>query len=308
MTVGPKILIVDDDPSFVQAYRAILQDEGYTAESATTRDEALARLDAGDWTVVLLDQRLRGADGPNSGLDLLEEVSRRSPGTKSIVITAYAEKGAIERAFAQGAFDYLEKTEVLDSLLRVKLRSAWEIVRARDAAALARGQLDAELQATWSAAVSEADMNRKGALLEDTMDTLFRTMPGFVVAQKRRRNEIEEIDLIVRNESTDPFWSHEGPYILVECKNWVAKVGRSEIDAFRAKMQRRRQRCRLGIFVALGGFTEPFLTVATAVASESPELILPVDRACLAAWIGSSDRVEFLKTLHTEVTTAVDNR
>ncbi len=306
MTVGPKILIVDDDPSFVQAYRAILQEEGYSAESATTRGEALARLDAGDWTVVLIDQRLRGADGPDSGLDLLDEVSRRSPGTKSIVITAYAESGAIERAFAMGAFDYLEKTEVLDALLRIKLRSAWDSVRARDASALARGQLDTQLLDTWHAAATEPDRNRKGALLEEAMDTLFRTMPGFVVADKRRRNEIEELDLIVRNESTDPFWSHEGPYILVECKNWFSRVGRSEIDTFRAKMQRRRGRCRLGIFVALGGFTEPFLTVANAVASESQDLILPVDRARIEAWIGASDRVEFLKKLHTEVTTAVD--
>lgn len=308
MTVGPKILIVDDDPSFVRVYRAILQEEGYTAESATTRAEALALLDAGDWTVVLLDQRLRGADGPNSGLDLLDEVSRRSPGAKTIVITAYAESDAIERAFAQGAFDYLEKTEVLDALLRVKLRSAWDSVRARDAGALARAQLDAELRETWRAASSEADRNRKGALLEEAIDTLFRTMAGFVVADKRRRNDIEELDLIVRNESTDPFWRHEGAYILVECKNWVSPVGRSEIDAFRAKMQRRRGRCRLGVFVALGGFTEPFLTVATAVASESQDLILPVDRKRLEAWIGADDRVAFLKALHTEVTTAVDTR
>ena len=116
--------------------------------------------------------------------------------------------------------------------------------------------------------------------------------------------DIEELDLVVRNESTDPFWSHEGPYILVECKNWVAPVGRPEIDVFRGKMHRRRQRCRLGIFVALGGFTEPLLTVANSVASESPDLILPVDLARLEAWIGSDDRVEFLKALHTEVTTA----
>jgi CheY-like chemotaxis protein len=306
MTLGPKILIVDDDPNCVRMYLEILKEEGYTAESAANRAEALARLDAGDWAIVLLDQRLRGADGPDSGLDLLDEVSRRSPGAKSIVITAYADSRAVERAFALGAFDYLEKTDVLDALLRIKLRSAWDSVRAREAGALARDQLDEELRATWRACIAEPDRHRKGALLEDAMDTLFRTMPGFVVVNKRRSNDVEELDLVVRNESPDPFWSHEGPYLLVECKNWVAPVGRREFDVFRAKMNRRHQRCRLGIFVAIGGFTEPFLSVATLGAAESPELVLPVDRADLESWVDSSDRVQFIKALHAKVTTAID--
>lgn len=304
MTLGPKILIVDDDPAFVQMYRAILQEEGYTAESAANRAEALARLDAGDWTVVLLDQRLRGPDGPDSGLDLLEEVARRSPGTKTIVITAYAESRAVERAFALGAYDYLEKTDVLDALLRIKLRAAWDSVRAREAAALARHQLDADLQAAWRACATETDPHRKGALLEDVMDTLLRTMPGFVVVDKRRRNDIEELDLFVRNESTDPFWSHEGPYVLVECKHWSSPVDRRELDILRLKMRRRHDRCRLGIFVALGGFTGPFLATATLGLSETRDLVLPVDRARLAAWIAADDRAAFLKHLHAEFTAA----
>lgn len=122
MTIGPRILIVDDDPSFVQVYRMLLTSEGYRADSAASHDEALAKLDAERWDVVLLDQRLRGSDGPDSGLDLLDEVSRRSPGAKTIVITDYADPRAVERAFERGAFDYLEKTAVLTALLKVKLR------------------------------------------------------------------------------------------------------------------------------------------------------------------------------------------
>lgn len=308
MTLGPKILIVEDDPSFVQMYLAIVSDEGYSAESAATRAEALTKLDEGGWAVVLLDQRLRGASGPDSGLDLLEEVSRRSPGTKTIVITGYADSRAVVRAFAAGAFDYLEKTEVLDALLRIKLRSAWEIVRTREAAALERSQLEGNLRTAWQGTLAETDRHRKGLLLEETMDILFRTMPGFVVVDRRRDNDVEELDLVVRNESSDPFWRQEGPYLLVECKNWVAPVGRAEFDAFRAKMGRRHQRCRLGIFVALGGFTAGFRAVATLGTAESPDLFVLLDRADLEAWIGASDRAEHLKTLHSRSATAVDLR
>lgn len=308
MTLSPKILVVDDDPSFVKIYLDVLHAEGYSAESAATRDEALAKLDAGDWTAVLLDQRLRGPDGPDSGLDLLEEVSRRSPGAKAIVVTGYADSRAVERAFDLGAYDYLEKNAVLDALLRIKLRSAWESVRARDAAALARSELDRQLRETWDACVREQDKNRKGALLEEVLDTLFRTMPDFVVFQRNRRNEIEEMDLVVRIESTDPFFRDEGQYLLVECKNWSAPVPRKEFDSLRAKMRRRHGRCRLGVFVGLGGFTEPFRVMATLVSSESQDLVLPVDQDRLERWIGAGDRVQFLKDLHSEVVTAGDGK
>lgn len=297
MTIGPKILVVDDDPSFVRVYLGILRREGYSADSAASREEALQKLDAGGWDIVLVDQRLRGPDGPDSGLDLLEDVAQRSPGAKSIVVTGYAEGAAVSRAFELGAFDYLEKTAVLEDLLRVKLRCAWESVRAREAAAAPRERLETELRELWRACRIEQDRNRKGKLFEDLLDTLFRTMPGFVVAEKRCRNEIEELDLVVRNESEDPFWRHEGQYILVECKNWTTKVPRSEFDVFRAKIRRRSGRCRLGLVVSLSGFSEAF-DGARSRASEGAELIVPVDGEALAGWIDAADRVQYLKAIH----------
>jgi hypothetical protein len=71
-------------------------------------------------------------------------------------------------------------------------------------------------------------------------------------------------------------------------------------------MNRKHRRCRLGVFVAPGGFTAPFQAMATLVSSESHGLVLPVDRARLEGWIAASDRVQFLKDLHGEVTTAAD--
>jgi hypothetical protein len=41
---------------------------------------------------------------------MLDEVSARAPGAKAIMVTAFATPESIRRAFAAGAYDYLEKT------------------------------------------------------------------------------------------------------------------------------------------------------------------------------------------------------
>src|SRR5689334_15626969 len=124
MSGDGRILIVDDDPAFLETYEEILAAEGYAVETATTHGEALRRLDEPGWTVVLVDQKLQGPGGPDSGLGLIDETRRRAPGAKVLLVTAYASREAVERAFREGAYDYLEKTAVFEALLRVKVRNA----------------------------------------------------------------------------------------------------------------------------------------------------------------------------------------
>jgi hypothetical protein len=160
-----------------------------------------------------------------------------------------------------------------------------------------------KLRETWDACLAEKDRNQKGVKLEEAVRILFSRMPGFSRIHHRQRNSIEEIDLVIQNESSDPFWLREGPYILVECKNSKRPAGAPAFDTLRAKMGRKHERCKLGICVSMSGFTSPFLRLATQVTSESSDLILPVDRARFERWIEADDRVQFLKDLHAEVTT-----
>ena len=59
-----RILIVDDDQAFLDAYDDLLSGTGYQVETARTQAEALRRLDAPGWSVVLVDQKLQGPGGP----------------------------------------------------------------------------------------------------------------------------------------------------------------------------------------------------------------------------------------------------
>lgn len=258
MTTSGRILIIDDDPDFLDVYRSRLGEEGYVVDSAESRDAALAQLAQPGWDVILLDQKLQGREGPDTGLDLLAEVTRCAPGAKTILVTAYATTGAITRAFREGVYDYLQKDDFFEVLLLAKLRNAIHAARDRDIGSLSEEQLEAAIQETWAAIEHEADPNRKGKLLEDLMVYLLRTIPGFKQVSARRENELEEIDIVVQNESDDPLWSKEGAYLLVECKSWSKPVGVDGLRSFLWKLARRFWRAKLGLFVAPAGFAGTF--------------------------------------------------
>lgn len=297
-----KILAVDDDPAILRMYRDLLTEAGLELHTATTIDEAVTALDEGDWSVVLLDQRLHGADGSDEGLSLVAEVDRRSPGAKSIVVTGYASSETIEQAFAAGVYDYIEKTQTFATLLRAKVRNATELARERWLASLDRDQVSTELARLWNAASTESNSARKGRSLEDLLELLLGQIPGFVVAT-RRRSADEEFDLVVRNESADPLWSKDSQYFLVECKNWTSKVGPQELDRFVGKIERRFGRAKLGFFVAANGFTAGFKTTLAAN-RKGDVLVIPLDGGDLEALVQADDREALLKQHHQRMVEA----
>lgn len=291
-----KILAVDDDPAILRMYRELLTEAGLDVHTATTIDEAVTALDQGDWSVVLLDQRLHGADSSDEGLTLVAEVDRRSPGAKCIIVTGYASSETIEQAFAAGAYDYIEKTQTFATLLRAKVRNATELARERSLASLNRDQVSMELARLWQAASTEANSARKGLLLEDLIELLLGQVPGFVVA-KRRRSIDEEFDLVVRNESADPLWSKESQYFIVECKNWSSKVDPVELDRFVEKIDRRYGRAKFGFFVAVNGFTAGFKSTLAAN-RKGDVLVIPLDGGDIKALVEAEDREALLKQHH----------
>jgi Restriction endonuclease len=134
--------------------------------------------------------------------------------------------------------------------------------------------------------------------LEELVLLIFKSIQGFEKTETRRRNKDEEIDLIIPNESKDPFWSHEhSSYFLGECKNWSKPVGPDEFDRFRAKMKRRHGRCRLGFFIAVGGFTDGF-SRHVATLRESDDLVIPLGPDDLKRLVETPDRNALLKDLH----------
>ena len=294
-----RILIVDDDPAFIETYKDLLAAEGYTVETASTHAEALRRLDEPDWSVVLVDQKLQGPGGADTGLDLIAESRSRAPGAKVLLATAYASKEAVERAFREGAYEYLEKTPIFEAMLRVKVRNAMEVVSERWLATLDLDDTELAIRETWAAAQVEHDKNKKSILLERLVALLLKSIPGFERLDTRLRNSVEEIDVLVQNGSTDPFWQKESPYILVECKNWSKRhhIGTKELRDLWGKMEGRYNRCRLALLIAPGGVATTVHSLQSRK-SEKDMLVLLIGAGDLEDLIRCKDRSEALKEMH----------
>lgn len=301
MTSTGRILIIDDDRDFVAIYRENFEGQGLTVSVTHSAEEATKFLESAEATeidVVLLDQKLQGPGGPNTGLDLIARIAILAPLAKIIVVTGYATPDAIERAFGLGVYDYLVKNGAFDALLRAKVRNAVEITSERRRAALSAATLEAAVRTTWSSAISETDRNRKGRLLEELVKLLFKATPGFERVSTELHTRDEQIDIVVENRSDDPIWRKDGSaYLLGECKHWSSPCGAPEFRNFYEKLTTKYQRARTGFVVALGGFTKTFFE-ARAKKELGDVLVIAIDADDLKRWVEASDRLAVLGELY----------
>jgi len=114
-----EILVVDDEIAVNNNIRKILGKSGMEVDQAVSKDEALEKINAQPYKLILLDLRMPGV----SGLELLEAVAKRQPQARVIIITGYASiETAIETARI-GAVDYLPKPFTPDELRHVAKRA-----------------------------------------------------------------------------------------------------------------------------------------------------------------------------------------
>jgi ATP-dependent Lon protease len=63
MPTPGKLLLIDDQPSFVRGLTRLLQRDGYTVETAANGQEALAQLPAHHYDVIVCDLQMPALDG-----------------------------------------------------------------------------------------------------------------------------------------------------------------------------------------------------------------------------------------------------
>ncbi|HEY7728474.1 MAG TPA: response regulator, partial [Candidatus Eisenbacteria bacterium] len=101
----PRILVVDDEPQVVQIFHELLVQRGYEVEVSSDGDDAIHRVTAGRFDLVLTDINLPGVDG----LEVVRAAKAADKDTCVILITGYASTTTAIDALRQGAYDYITK-------------------------------------------------------------------------------------------------------------------------------------------------------------------------------------------------------
>ena len=99
------VLVVDDEPAVRQVLAAAIAKAGYGVETAGSAAEALAKLEATPFDVVLSDVFMPVTDG----IELLKLARSRGHPATFIMVTAFASVDSAIDAIKAGAWDYITK-------------------------------------------------------------------------------------------------------------------------------------------------------------------------------------------------------
>ncbi len=115
-----RVLLVDDDDSMGQMLVAVLKRHQFEAVYVSSPDDALDKLDHGDFDVVVTDLKMRGMDG----IALCERIVASRPELPVILLTAFGTFDAAVGAIRAGAYDFVTKP-VENEVLLLAVERAW---------------------------------------------------------------------------------------------------------------------------------------------------------------------------------------
>ena len=99
------VLLVDDDPDFIESAKTSLCDQPFVLE-ATTPDQALALVKAIGFSVALVDLYLGPTD---DGFALIQRIHKQHPKLPIVAISGVCSRAALESAKSFGATEVLHK-------------------------------------------------------------------------------------------------------------------------------------------------------------------------------------------------------
>jgi DNA-binding response OmpR family regulator len=108
-----EVLLVDDSPDILRVFGWALKDRGYRVTKAAGGAEAIDRLSAQHFDLMISDLMMY----PIDGIAVLKEAKARNPEIKVIIFTAHNDLLATINARPLGADDYLSKQSGLSEIL-----------------------------------------------------------------------------------------------------------------------------------------------------------------------------------------------
>ena len=107
-----KLLIVDDDLPFRERLSRSMEKKGFAVDTSPGFKDSIKKVSDMTYDYAVVDMRLE--DG--SGLELVKEIQKISPNTKSLLLTGYGNIATAVAAIKSGAIDYLPKPAEIDQI------------------------------------------------------------------------------------------------------------------------------------------------------------------------------------------------
>jgi len=148
-----KLLLVEDDPNLQFTIQTALEAQGYAVDAASTTGDALERLAAQAYPIVVSDIYI----DERTGLDVLEAAKRKDPRCAVILMTGRGTVETVRDATLGGAFEYIAKPFELDTLFDALSRA--EAARDDDEAEAEEEELPESVMIGSSAAMVEIYKN-----------------------------------------------------------------------------------------------------------------------------------------------------
>lgn len=208
-----RILLAEDHEMVRDGLKALLsgEDDFVVVSEAENGEEAVQRAIDYEPDVVLMDIRMPGA---MSGIDACEEIIRKRPETKVLILTSYAEDDLVKEAIRAGAVGYVLKRAgsqkliddirsvakgdaVLDaSVTRTLLEEVREAANLKEASAFADlSQREMQILALISDGLTNREIAQKLYLGEGTV----RNYVGNILSTLQASNRAEAAVFAVKN-------------------------------------------------------------------------------------------------------------
>ncbi|MFO7557384.1 MAG: formate/nitrite family transporter [Desulfobacterales bacterium] len=113
--MSQRMLIIDDEEIVLNSCRKIFSDEGFDVVITSSPHEGLKLASDSAFDVILCDWKMPGFDG----LDVVEEINRRSSEASVVMISGYPTVGRATEAMKRGAMDYVSKPFTPEEIIAV---------------------------------------------------------------------------------------------------------------------------------------------------------------------------------------------
>ena len=232
-----RLLVVEDDNSVRNTITTFLELEGYRVDAVSSTGEAIERLRADAYPIVISDIYL----DERTGLDVLEKARERNPHCAVILMTARGTMETVMKATQGGAFDYIAKPFELDRMLDT-------VKRAEAAASAQQEEKESEIDD-----LPESEMIGSSAGMIDIYKTISRVAPtnATVLIEGETGTGKEMIARMIHNHSSRA----QQPFVPVDCGSIAPSLIESELFGALKGAYTGAEKDRLGVFEAANNGT-----------------------------------------------------